>query len=137
MATLTGSEPISSENLSSVLQAAGMGREVLLAAPTVVGWNNNTNGLTGIDYPGMAGRFDKIVVETGTESIECPVPGSAALDSFGGTVSTTENYGRLHISFASDLSDYTVNRIVGIRSGGGRLLAEALASMIGGGRDGR
>lgn len=117
------SQPISVGNLASVLQAAGLGREVLLAAPTVVGYNNSNAGLTNISYPGMAGKFDKVVVETGSESIECPVPGSADLDGWGGKVTVLEGSGRLNISFSTDLSDFVVNRIMGIRSGGGAALS--------------
>ena len=123
MATLTGSEPVSSENLAAVLQGAGLGREVLLAAPTVVGRNNSTNGLTNISYPGMAGKFDKIVIETGTQATECPVPGSADFDGWGGKATVQEGSGRLSISFSTNLSNFVVNRIVGIRSGGGASLS--------------
>ena len=126
---LTGNEPISSDNLAAVIQAANLDREVLFAGAIDVESDGNIE--TSVNFDEYAAFI-----------IEWSDSGAAHSQQVTRTVNVEQalsdwvdfkpfvNGSRRFFSFDSS-GTCIVTRIIGIRSGGGQLLADILAALEG------
>ena len=126
---LTGNEPISSDNLAAVIQAANLDREVLFAGAIDVESDGNIETSVNFDeyaafiieWSDSGAAYSKQV--TRTVNVEQALSGWVDFKPF-------VNGSRRFFSFGSS-GTCIVTRIIGIRSGGGQLLADILAALEG------
>lgn len=121
---MTGTEPVSAENLSAALQAANLDREVLFAGAIDV----ESDG--GIETSVNFDEYAAFIIEwsdsdaaysqqvTRTVNVEQALSDRVNFEPF-------VNGSRRFFSFDSS-GTCIVTRIIGIRSGGGQLLADLL-----------
>lgn len=126
---MTGTEPVSAENLSAALQAANLDREVLFA------------GCIDVDSSGGSIETSVSFDEYAAFIIEWSDSGAAYSQQVPCTVNVEQalsnrvdfepfvNGSRRFFSFDSS-GTCIVTRIIGIRSGGGQLLADALSRLL-------
>ena len=131
----TTDQPISVGNLAAALNGAGIGREVLMANQ----FNADFSVRNTFNFYGSPDEYDAFEVEV-VNNLEgwkdtVPATGGTGTHGFEYTVTTASRTGNFLFSVdGNGASTYIVMRIVGIRSGGGRLLADALLAAIGGER---
>lgn len=126
---LTGNEPISSDNLAAVIQAANLDREVLFAGAIDVESDGNIDTSVNFDeyaafiieWSDSGAAYSKQV--TRTVNVEQALSDWVGFKPF-------VNGSRRFFSFDSS-GTCIVTRIIGIRSGGGQLLADILAALEG------
>ena len=132
MAQLSGSEPISAANLAGVLGSAGLGRDVLLTLTA----SEIGSGFTFFVCCGD-GEYSSLLFEyakrqgasTGWTSGEFEVPFTEGFHdglSHGFHVEISRYNGFYEVDVRSAGAIPSITRIVGIRSGGGQLLADLL-----------
>ena len=128
---MTGTEPVSAENLSAALQAANLDREVLFAGTLKLVSEDLVFDANLSDYEG----FEVTISDKSGDNIETKVVPAA--DRQETTVcgvgvepwQRKDNY--LQIRFdEKGYSSRWLSRIIGIRSGGGQLLADALTRLL-------
>lgn len=125
---MTGTEPVSAENLSAALQAANLDREVLFAGAIDVesygsietSVNFDEYAAFIIEWSDSGAAYSQQV--TRTVNVEQALSDWVSFEPF-------VNGSRRFFSFDSS-GTCIVTRIIGIRSGGGQLLADALARLL-------
>ena len=129
---LTGNEPISVDNLAAALQAANLDREVLFAGTLKLVSESLVFDANLSDYEG----FEVTISDKSGNDIETKVVPAADRQETtvcGVGVEPWQRMGNyLQIRFDENgHSSRWLSRIVGIRSGGGQLLADILAALEG------
>ena len=128
--TMTGTEPVSSDNLAAVIQAANLDREVIFAGNAELDGTSMTL-YTSVDFA----DYQRIIIEFSDSStyyssdIQCVM--NTNIDAGNGlTVRLADNNNRRSIRLERSILNTVVTRIIGIRSGGGQLLADALSRLL-------